>query len=500
MSTAPAHRTAPGQAAALAQRPVGRLLWHTCSQTTFSVGVYGIYALTNAWFVAHGVGTAAMAAVNLVAPVLLLLGAVSTTVGAGGASLVSRSLGAGDTAGAARAAGNAFMVFWAGAVLVTVTGLLAVGPLVRALGARDATQEAARQYAVVLLAGAVVSTGFSSLVRAEGRMRFSTLLWLVPVLVQITLDPLLIFGLHLGVRGAALGTVGGQGVSAGMGLWFFFLQKDRPYRITRADLRPHGPTVGALLGVGAPSFLAGLGATVLAVLVNTSLSGHGGTTALAAYAICAICARLQTFLTMPQLGISQGLQPVVSYNAGRRLPERVRRARKLALRATVLYSTLATVMLLLLARPLVTLFVTDQQVAATAVRALRIIALGVAVAGVPPLVSAYFQALGRPKPSYLISVGTLVVVKAPLVLALGHAGASGVWVALTAGQLVSAAAALALLRTSHPDGPAQAAPGSNDAAVSGQDLGHRIPRPAALTAPAAGRTAAARPSRSGRGW
>jgi putative MATE family efflux protein len=472
-------------------------LWHNCSQTTFSVGVYGIYALTNAWFVAHGVGTTAMAAVNLVAPVLLLLGAVSTTVGAGGASLVSRSLGAGDTAGAARAAGNAFMVFWAGAVLVTVTGLLAVGPLVTALGARDTTQEAARQYAVVLLAGAVVSTGFSSLVRAEGRMRFSTLLWLVPVLVQITLDPLLIFGLHLGVRGAALGTVGGQGVSAGMGLWFFFLQKDRPYRITRADLRPHGPTVGALLGVGTPSFLAGLGTTVLAVLVNTSLSGHGGTTALAAYAICA---RLQTFVTMPQLGISQGLQPVVSYNTGQRLPERVRRARKLALRATVVYSTLATVMLLLLARPLVAVFVTDQQVAATAVRALRIIALGVAVAGVPPLVSAYFQALGRPTPSYLISVGTLVVVKAPLVLALGHAGASGVWVALSAGQLVSAAAALALLRTSHPDGPAQAVPGSNDAAVSGQDLGHRVPRQAALTAPAAGRTAAARPSRSGRGW
>jgi Na+-driven multidrug efflux pump len=318
---------------------------------------------------------------------------------------------------------------------------------------------------VVLLAGAVVSTGFSSLVRAEGRMRFSTLLWLIPVLVQITLDPLLIFGLHLGVRGAALGTVGGQGVSAGMGLWFFFLQKDRPYRITRADLRPHGPTVGALVGVGAPSFLAGLGATVLAALVNSSLSGHGGTTALAAYALCA---RLQNFVTMPQLGISQGLQPVISYNTGQRLPERVRRARTLALRATVLYSALAMAMLLLLARPLVAVFVTDQQVAATAVRALRIIAVGVAVAGVAPLVSAYFQALGRPKPSYLISIGTLVVVKAPLVLALGHTGVSGVWIALTAGQLVSAAAALALLRHIAPDGPAQGAPGPDDAAKSGQ--------------------------------
>ncbi|WP_377267825.1 MATE family efflux transporter [Peterkaempfera sp. SMS 1(5)a] len=443
MSTTPVRRTPLDQAEALGTRPVGRLLWQTCAQTTVSVGVYGIYALTNAWFVAHGVGTSAMAAVNLVAPALLLLGALSTTVGAGGASLVSRSLGAGDTAGAARAAGNAFTLFWAGAALVTVTGLLALDPLLTALGARGAMHDTARQYAVVLLGGAVVSTGFSSLVRAEGRMRFSTLLWLIPVLTQITLDPLLIFWLHLGVRGAALGTVGGQSVSAGMSLWFFFLQQGRPYRITRADLRPHGPTVGALLGVGAPSFLAGLGATLLAVLVNTSLAASGSATALAAYAICA---RLQTFVSMPQLGISQGLQPVVGYNTGRRLPDRVRRARTLALRATLLYGALALAALLLLAGPLSAVFATDQQVTETAAAALRIIAVGLAAAGLVPLVSGYFQAVGQPKASYTISVGTLLLIKAPMVLALGSTGVTGVWIALAAGELVSAAAALLLLR------------------------------------------------------
>ena len=106
----------------LGTRPIGRLLWWTCSQTTLSVGVYGIYALTNAWFVARGVGETALAAVNLVAPLLLLLGAVSTTVGVGGASLVSRSLGARRPDFAARAAGNSFAIFWATAVTVTVVG------------------------------------------------------------------------------------------------------------------------------------------------------------------------------------------------------------------------------------------------------------------------------------------------------------------------------------------------------------------------------------------
>jgi putative MATE family efflux protein len=419
----------------LGSRPVGRLLWQACSQTTLSVGVYGIYALTNAAFVARGVGPSAMAAVNLVAPVLLVLGAVSTTVGVGGASLVSRSLGAGDPLSAARAAGNAFALFWATAAFISVFGLLGLGPLLALLGD---TTGASRGYAEIILAGALVSTGFSSLVRAEGRMCFSTLIWVAAVLLQIALDPLLIFGLHLGVRGAALGTVGGQSVSAGLSIWFFFVQRDRPYRIRRSDLVFHGPTVRALVGVGAPSFLTGLGATLLALLVNNSL---GGTSALAAYAVCA---RIQTFVMMPQLGISQGLQPIVGYNTGRGLVTRVARARTLALRASLLYGVVVAAAVVLFAGPLVGFFLGDGPTASTGRGALQIIGLGFAFAGVTPLVSAYCQAVGRAGPSYLISIGTLLLVKAPLVLLLGRTGATGVWTALALGELVSATLALIL--------------------------------------------------------
>ena len=388
-----------------------------------------------------------MAAVNLVAPVLLLLGAVSTTVGVGGASLVSRHLGAGDPAGAARATGNAFAIFWTTAAVVTTVGLLAIEPLLTLLGARGQTRSDAREYAIIIVAGAFVSTGFSSLVRAEGRMRFSTMLWVIPVLVQITLDPLLIFGLGLGVRGAALGTVGGQAVSAAMSIWFFFLQPRRPYRIGLSDLRFHGPTVGALFSVGAPSFLAGFGATLLVVLVNNSLAHVGGAVALAAYAVCA---RLQTFVMMPQLGISQGLQPIVGYNAGRGLYDRVRRARVLTLRATLIYGTVVAAAVILLADPLVGIFIDDGPAATAAVQASRIIAVGLAFAGVAPLVSAYFQSLGRAAPSYLISIGTLLAVKVPIVLLLSRLGTSAVWASLAAGEILSALVALVILRRKQP--------------------------------------------------
>lgn len=395
------------------------------------MAAYGVYALTNAFFVARGVGPEAMAAVNLVAPMLLLLGAVSTTVGVGGASLVSRHLGADDPRGAARAAGNAFALFWAVAAAVTVLGLVAVGPLLTVLGD---SKGSARDYAVIVLAGALVSTGFSSLVRAEGRMRFSAMQWVVTVLVQMVLDPLLIFGLGLGVRGAALGTVGGQSVSAAMSIWFFFLQRDRPYRLRLADLRFHGPTVGALVAVGAPSFLAGIGATLLALLVNQTLAG---VSALAAYAVCA---RIQTFVMLPQLGISQGLQPVVGYNAGRRLPERVAKARGLALRASLGYGIVVAALVAVFAEPIVGIFIADTGIAANA---MRIIAIGIAVGGVAPLVSAYGQAVGRAGPSYLISIGTLLGIKVPLVL---MADATSVWVALATGEVCAALIAALLLR------------------------------------------------------
>jgi len=431
---------------ALASGSVGRLLWHGTTQATMSVGIYGVYALTNAAFVAYGVGPDAMGAVNLVAPVLLVLGALSATVGTGGASLVSRRLGMGDNEGAARSAGTAFTVFWAGAIAIAVAGLAGLEPLLTALGAEGELRGYARDYAVVILASTLVGTGFSSLVRAEGRLRFATMLWVVPVLVQIILDPILIFGFDMGVRGAAVGTVAGQAVSAAMSLWFFFGRRDRPYRIRAAHLRPHWPTIRSLLAVGSPSMIAGLGATALTLIVNNTLAGLGAAAAVTAYAACT---RIQTFATMPQLGISQGMQPIVGFNAGRGDPDRVHRTRTLALRATFIYSAAAAVLTALFADHLTTLLL--GVASAEAATALRIIAAGLALSGIPPLASAYFQAIGRPRPSYAISAGTLLALKVPAVLAFSTIGTTGVWIGLAVGELTAAAVALVLLMRPTPE-------------------------------------------------
>ncbi|WP_461031332.1 MATE family efflux transporter [Streptomyces mayteni] len=439
--------------AALGTRPVGRLLWSTSAHTTMSVATYGIYALTNAWFVARGVGPDALVAVNVVAPVLLILGAVSTTVGVGGASMVSRSLGAGNPRQAARAAGNTFLVYWTTAIAITVLGLLLLDPLLTLLGARGAVRDHAHDYALIMLAGAITATGFSSLVRAEGRLRFSTLLWILPVLCQIVLDPLLIFGLGWGVRGAALGTVGGQAVSMAMSLWFFFLQRDRPYRITLADLRPHGPTLRELVAVGAPSFLAGLGNTLIMFIANNRLAALGDPAALSAYATSV---RVTTFVLMPQTGIAQGMQPLIGYNAGRGLIPRAERTRVLALRATILYGVVACLVLLAAADPLAATFTDDPSAASTTAEVLRLIALGYPFAGVTALLATYFQARGRARPSFMISVGSVLAVHVPLLLTLSPLGTPWLWISFPAAALLSAAGAMLILRRTRLPDPAAA--------------------------------------------
>jgi Na+-driven multidrug efflux pump len=217
------------------------------------------------------------------------------------------------------------------------------------------------------------------------------------VLTQITLDPLLIFGLRLGVRGAALGTVGGQAVSLSMSLWFFFGQRNRPYRIRLADVRPHSATLRELVSVGAPSFLSGSGVTLLTALANNLLIAIGG--------------------------------PLT-----------------LTLRATVLYGSVVCLALLALAGPLVGLFTDEPPVRAEAATALRVLAFGYPLAGVAPLVSARFQAVGQPRPSYLISIGTVLAVKVPLLVALSRYGTLGLWISFPTAELATAALAVLILR------------------------------------------------------
>lgn len=439
-----ASAAAAGSVERLGTEKIGPLLWEMSSQTTFSLLVYAIYSITDTWFLSVGVGALAAAGASIISPVLIGLGGVATIVGVGGASVVSRALGEGDRERASRTVANTFLIFWAAALVITVSGALLIEPLVYLLGATESIAPYAIEYGRIIFLGALTSTGFSAIIRADGSAAYSTAIWVIPVAVNTVLCWFFIMVLHLGAAGAALATVLGQAVSAGMSLYFFFWRSGRSYHIRRIYFRPDRALIGAVLLIGLPSFLKSMSAGLLVILTNNLLRASGGDAGLAVYAIAG---RLFSALGIPQAGIVQGMQPLVGYNFGQGRFERVRRTVALSLRTTVVYGLIAAAICLLFPAVLVGLLTDESAVVTGGQTALQLLALSYPLSGVAVLVAAYFQSVGRARAALLLTLGGALLVKIPvLLLAARLWGTNGIWAAEALSESILCAAALWLLR------------------------------------------------------
>lgn len=428
----------------LGTEKIGKLLWEMSSQTTFSLLVYAIYSITDTWFLSVGVNSLAAAGASIISPVLIALGGVATIVGVGGASVVSRALGEGNAGRASRTVANTFLIFWCVALAITVAGTLLIEPLVYLLGATPSIAPYAIAYGRIIFLGAITSTGFSAVIRADGSARYSTAIWVIPVSANFVLCWLFIMVLHWGAAGAALATVLGQAISAAMSIYFFFFMPRRSYHIRAAYFRPDWSIIGAVLLIGLPSLLKSLGASLVVIISNNLLRDLGGDSALGVYAIVS---RLFAALGLPQTGIVQGMQPLVGYNFGQGRRLRVERAVALSLAATVIYGLLAAGVCWLFAGPLLGLLSDEAAIVTAGQGALRLLALAYPVAGVALLVAACFQALGRPRQALLLTLGGALFVKVPvLLLASRWWGLNGIWAAEALSELILCGVALLLLR------------------------------------------------------
>ena len=428
----------------LGSERVGKLLAEMSAQTTFSLLVYAIYSITDTYFLSVGVNSLAAAGASIISPVLIALGGVATIVGVGGASVVSRALGAENAERASRTVANTHLIFWTVALSITVAGVLFIEPLVYLLGATDTIAPYAIEYGRIIFLGAITATGYSAIVRADGNVRYSTALWVIPVAVNVVLSWVFVMVLHWGAAGAALATVLGQAVSAVMSFYFFFLRKNRSYDIRLAYFIPDWAIIGEVLMIGLPSFLKSISAGLVVIVTNNLLRVLGGDSALGVYAIAG---RLYAALGIPQAGIVQGMQPLVGYNFGRRRFERVTRAITLSLRATVVYGLLASALCLLFPAALIGLISTEPAILAEGQTALRLLSLAYPLSGVAILVAAYFQSLGKAKEALLLTLGGMLLVKIPvLLLAARLFGVNGIWASEVTSEAILCAVALLMLR------------------------------------------------------
>lgn len=418
------------------ETPMGRLLWKMSGPSVIGIMAYNLYNVFDTVFVSRGAGTDAVGGVAVSFPLFILLSAVSSTLGSGAASVISRALGEGDREKAAKAAANTFVLFYAAALLITVFGLLWLDELLHFMGVTDTLMPYARVYTRIILLGAVTSTGFSSLIRAEGSSRYAMYIWVIPMGANILLDCILIFGFRMGVVGAAVGTVAGQGISMAMSIYYFYISGKSVLHISLRHFIPETAIIGEVAGIGIPSFLQLSGQSAALIIVNQFLRKYGGDLAISSYGIAN---RIIVFFLFPIQGIAQGLQPVIGYNKGADKPDRVRKALYTASTMSAVYGIAAYLLTVLLSDIFMRLFTSDPAVIQTGSHILVIVNAALLFTGIQNMQTTYFQAAGKKIMSLILALCGQLLCFVPVVFVLSRLyGLEGVWYAFP----VSAAAAL----------------------------------------------------------
>lgn len=405
--------------------PVGKLIWKMSIPSITGVMAYNVYNLFDTIFISQGAGMDALGGVAVSFPLFLFLSAISSTLGGGAASVMSRAFGENDRERAAKAAGNTMGLFYLTAILVTVLGLLFLEPMLYAMGVTDTLLPYAKRYTGMILLGAVTSTGFSSLIRAEGSSRYAMYIWVVPMSANIALDILFIFGLGLRETGAALGTVLAQSISMGMSIYYFFLSGKSVLKLAPRHFVPDQKVLRDVILIGIPSFLQLSGYSISILIVNVFLNKYGGDFSISTYGIVS---KIDTLLLFPITGLAQGIQPIIGYNHGAGERRRVRETAGRASWIAAGYGAAAYLFVQLCARTMLRLFTPENAVIEMGSEILKIVNIGLAFNGLQYIQSTCFQAVGKRLISVLLALCGQVTCLVPVLIVMSRRfGLWGIW-------------------------------------------------------------------------
>lgn len=420
--------------------PLPRLIAGYALTTFCALFFDALYNLADTLFVGYGVGDDAMGGVSVVFPFMLFQGAVAQMIGGGAASIVSRRLGKSDYEGAGNATANAMFLFYTGSAVVSAIGLLFRVPLLRFFGATEEIMPYAKSYFTVILLGNVFSTGFSSIIRAEGKMRYALCIWLVPTAVNVLLDYVFIYILQLGVTGAALATVFCWISSFLMSVFFFRKRSVQCFRAVRLSRK----TMAEILTVGVPTLLQMSGISVMTLLMNRALAGNIGTLGVNAFAYMS---KIIAFALVPFQALAQASAPILGFNFGAKNSSRVNGTLRLALLYSEIYAALGMLSAFLFAERIMYIFTDSAQISAFGAQGLRMLCGSLPFVPVILIAGTYFQAVGE-KLRAAFSPCVLLAFSAVFTAILPKRNAGmGVWLSVLFACVLSAAANAVVWKT-----------------------------------------------------
>ena len=401
---------------------VGRLLFSLALPTITSQIVNMLYNLVDRVYIGHmtpvdTVGKLALTGVGVCMPVIMVISAFAALLAMGGAPRASIAEGRGDLEGAQRIMGNCFTMLVCASLVLTVVLRLFARPLLLTFGASENTIGYALDYMNIYSLGTIfvqLTLGMNAYITAQGFSTVSMWTVLIGAVLNTVLDPIFIFGLGLGVRGAALATIISQAVSA---VWVlrFLTGKKTKWRLQRQNLRPRAGVVLPCLALGMSPFIMQSTESLIAVCFNSSLLKYGGDIAVGAMTVLT---SIMQFAMMPLQGLTQGAQPIVSYNYGARNSQRVRQAFKVLLKACLIYSLSMWALVQLAPRVFAGIFTPDAQLQEYAAWAMRIYMGATGIFGIQIACQQTFVALGNAKTSLFLAVLRKIILLIPLIYIL----------------------------------------------------------------------------------
>lgn len=422
----------------LSTEKIPKLVVKYATTTLVALVFNSIYTLTDSLFVSWGVGDNAMGGVSIIFPFVLLQSAISVALGGGAASLISRKIGGGDYAQGGEIALNAMLTFWITAVFTTVLGFIAMKPLLQAMGATPELYYYAKEYFSIILIGNIFSTGFSSIIRAEGKMLYALLIWIIPISLNIILDAVFILVLAWGVKGSAYATVACQFTSFCMSILFFSRFSNLVFKGAKFKWK----TVKEIFSIGVPALVQTLSLSVSLLFINNILKYYSGTLAINTFAYIN---KLIVFAIMPFVALMQAISPIVGYNYGAGNRDKITQTVKYSLFLSIIYSLIALALFEAIPQYLIMIFTKNNEIIALGAYALRIIAISLPFTPFAMLIGATCQSEGKKgKALLLYSLEVLFLIPCSLIMVKLFA-LNGVWWAYVVANLLTTAFAIILI-------------------------------------------------------
>lgn len=434
----------------LGTAPVYKLLWKYALPAIIAMTATSLYNIVDTIYIGHGCGALALGALTVAKPFMDICAAFGSLVGVGASSLLAIYLGEKDYERANRVLGNVIVMNIILSAIVMAVGLIWLDPILMAFGASEATLLYAHEYMEIILYGNVLTHiyfGLNAMLRSAGHPRFSMTATIVAVIINIILDPIFIFGLNMGVRGAALATVISQAVAV---VWQLtkFLDKNELVRFHRGIWRLNRYITLRALAIGMSPFLYNIAHCFVVIIINNQLKNFGGDMAIASYGVIN---RLTFVFAMMVMGLNQGMQPIAGYNYGAKQFDRVLKSFYL----TCAYATGVMGLVFILGEffpDLMTrMFTHDEMLIAQTIRPMRIVCSSMLIIGFQMVTGNLFTSVGKAGKAIFLSLTRQVLYLIPLVLWLPSIFADpidGVWWSIPISDTISAVTAIIVLLAS----------------------------------------------------